>query len=298
MRAINVWAWQRELPNVQGFERPPICADGTGAAGRMGPHSMPWLTGQGWHLALSFASLEDLADQLSNLELPAHIHQEPRRLQRGEIQTLAIDCHGSPGRLYPAGVARELAVTARNIGNHRDALRRIGLMTASRPHQATDPLERPPFIRPPADYPASTILLVACNSAAGRLGSQLLVKLSFQWPGRLVVGFSTSVIYPRLSGRATDPVTGDDCVPPFALDSGRRRVEGDWVDEELRQPGMTPERLPYANASAANAKTARDGQILSVPLNERGGSGRQAGLLGPPRGTIARPAYSPQSVRA
>jgi hypothetical protein len=125
-----------------------------------------------------------------------------------------------------------------------------------------------------------------------------MVQLSFRWPGRTIVGFSTTVVFPRVRGRATDLADGTQCVPPFALDSGRHSIDDDWVEEEVLRSGVAPEHLPYANATASNAKIARDGQIIATPLNERpGGSGRRASLLGPPRGTIARPTYSPQSVR-
>lgn len=298
MRAINIWAWQASLPGIPGYERTPVCSDGSASATRMGDASAPWLRDQQWHLALPFASLEDLADRLSNLELPDFIQREPRRLQRGEIQTLAIDCHGSAGRFYPAGVRSDLAITARNLDRHGEALRQIGLMTASEAHQAVNPLERPPFAAAPTEFPASTILIVACNTAAGPQGSRLLIQLSYRWPGRSVVGFSTTVMFPGMRGRASDPLSGQACVPPFALDGGDHHIDREQAADELMHSDVAPEHLPYANATAANAKIARDGHIIETPLNESAGSSaRHTRLMGAPRRTLARPTFNPHATR-
>ena len=108
MRAINIWAWHQDLPNIPGFERVPVCSDGSSAANRIRGASS--LGGAGWDMALPYANLEDLAEKLTNLELPAHISGEPRTLQRGELQNLAIDCHGVAGAFYPNGVVRSRIV--------------------------------------------------------------------------------------------------------------------------------------------------------------------------------------------
>ena len=72
------------------------------------------------------------------------------------------------------------------------ALRGIGLMTASRSHMASDPVPPGGTPSPPTERPGSTILLIACNTGASAAGSRLLVRLSMEWPGRTVVGFSTN----------------------------------------------------------------------------------------------------------
>lgn len=290
MRAINIWAWQEALPTIRGFPRVPVCSDGSRSAERLSGPGAPWLAGAGWHLALPFANLHDLAGKLDGLELPDYIAGDPRRLQRGELQTLAIDCHGSPGHFYPNGVARGREITGNNVTQFCGALRGIGLMTASRSHLASDPVPLRTIPPQPTERPASTIIIMACNTGATEAGSRLLMRLSLEWPGRRVVAFSSTVVFPNLL-TATDLSTGVQCQPPFALDSGLRHLPGtgeEWIQAELISRHVPPASLPWADATAANAKIACDGQIIATPLNDQPGGGlpradRRRGLIGPPR---------------
>ena len=293
MRAINIWAWQEGLPAIQGFQRDAVCSDGSGSADRLGGGGSYLVGSTVWHVGLPFSSLQNLAQQLGSLTLPDHISGEPRRLQRGELQTLAIDCHGTAGMFFPNGLAHGREVSLANLRQFRDALRGIGLMTASQAHQASEPVPPRRFPRAPTEFPASTIIIMACNTGAGTAGSRLLTRLSLEWPGRNVVAFSSTVVYPNL--RRTTDASGAQCVPPFALDSGESHLRGEeltrWTQATLAVGADgVPARLPMADATADNAKIACDGEIIRVPLNE------QTRASAAPRGRLARRTASPQAL--
>jgi hypothetical protein len=268
MRAINVWAWQERLTNPGSFHRSPICSDGSQSARRLGPAGR-WVEAAGWHLAFPFSDLADLAAKLRETALPEYLRGDRPRLERGEVQKLAIDCHGVDGVFYPAGV-HGVPISARNLDDFGDELREIGLMTASQRHSALIPNPPSPFMQEAA-VGASTILLMACNTGAGSKGTELLRQLSYRWPNRQVVGFSTTVVIPNLR-QVPDPVSGSACVAPFSLDSGRHgmhRSETDaWMAEFRDSQSTDPRRMPFADASADNAKIAHNGDIR-LPANER-----------------------------
>ena len=296
MRAINVWAWHEQ--HVTGpQERNPICSDASASTRRMGNAGI-WVGRAGWHFAIPFSTLTDLAEKLETATLPDYIGGEPRTMRRGEVQTLGIDCHGSDGEFYPNGIPGT-AVNARNLDRFGGALRRIGLMTASRQHEASVP--NPPHrLMRLETVGASTIVRVAYNTAAGRRGSRLLEQLSYRWPDRRVVGFSTTVVFPRLP-TVEDPA-GGVCAAPFALDSGvhgLRSSEADaWMEENRPRMTEDPRRIPFADAGADNAKIALNGRIVDYPANEpRRRAALEPALMGPGRGNVARPTGSAQGGR-
>jgi len=294
MRAINVYAWQAEL-TTQG--RTAICSDASRAARRLGGSGGSLLALAEWHLALSYTSLADLAQQLSQTVLPDYIRGDQRTLQRGEVQTLAIDCHGSDGLFYPNGLARGRGVGARQLRRFGEELNAIGLMTASSEHEALVP---GPMLPRRQTVGASTIYIMSCNTAAGRTGSELLRQLSYRWPGRQVVSFATTVAFPNLN-TTQDPASGQDCVAPFHLDSGEHglgRPEAlDWWAEHQRQIRGAAD-VPWANTGSANAKIARDGRIIQWPEGESRGASLNLSPLGPPRGNTARPTLSTNANRS
>ncbi|ANM30125.1 hypothetical protein ABI59_11890 [Acidobacteria bacterium Mor1] len=292
MRAINVWAWQEQLSAPGRMQRTQICSDASGAAQRMAPGGQ--IVGEaGWHVAIPFRDLSDLAARLSSTPLPPHIRGDDL-LQRGEVHTLGIDCHGADGIFYPEGVPG-VRVGWRDLDRYGEALRDIGLMTASRSREVSIPsaggrrLPRIERVGP------STIMLICCNTGAGRNGTRLLQQLSYRFPHRQVVGFSTTVVIPRLQS-VEDPATGEACVAPFSLDSGEhgmRLSETDaWMEEFRRVHGQVPQGLPWADATAENAKIAVDGRITQMPQNERRTASLVPSLNGPPRGNTARPTRS------
>ena len=295
MRAINVWAWQEQLTNAGPLQRVPICSDASQSTRRMGPAGR-WVREAGWHLAVPFSDLADLAAKLRETELPEYIRGDQRRLQRGEVQKLAIDTHGMDGFFYPEGLPG-VAVGAAQLNDLGTALRDIGLMTASQEHSALVP--NPPWMQQ-TTVQASTIILMGCNTGAGERGTELLRQLSFRWPNRRVVGFSTTVVIPNLQ-QVQDPVSGEACVPPFSLDSGQhgmRRAESDaWIAEFSSTPRTNPQLMPLADATAENAKIARDGRIIHRPANERRRASLGPQLTGPPRGNTARPTIRRESGR-
>jgi hypothetical protein len=257
----------------------------------------------GWHFGISFSSLSDLANKLESATLPDYIRRGPRSLQRGEVQTLAIDCHGTDGSFYPNGVYRGGDINAANLDNFRTTLRRIGLMTASQSHNALIPNPSnpsSPLMQQTRQGP-STIILMSCNTGAGTDGTTLLQQLSYRWPNRRVIGFSTTLIIPHLN-TVNDPATSGTCVAPFSLDSGQhgmRRAETDaWMAEFRHTHNQGSRRIPFADATARNAKIARNGQLIDWPENEpRRHTSLGSQLNGPPRGNTARHTRSAQANR-
>lgn len=302
LRAINVWAWHEGLTNVGTMQRAPICSDASVSANRLGSGGH-WVAHAGWHLAVSFSSFSDLANKLESATVPDYIRRGPRTLQRGEIQTLAIDCHGRDGGFYPNGVSDGNDINVRNLDNFGPTLRRIGLMTSSQNHNALIPNPSnptSPFMQQSRQDP-STIILMSCNTGAGPRGTALLEQLSYRWPNRRVVAFSTTLVIPHLNP-VNDPATNEACVAPFSLDSGQhgmRRSEADtWLAEFNRNHSRNPRPMPFADASASNAKIARNGRIIDWPENEpRRHTSLGSQLNGPPRGNTARPTHSAQANR-
>ena len=285
MRAVNVYAWHSQLSS-QG--RVQICDNARNEAYGIHYPSGNWSGQSGWHVGLPFDSLGDLGEKLSHLELPENLGGGT--LQRGELQRLGIDAHGVPGTFYPNGVVPSRALTRRTIPNYRDELRQIGLMTASQAHsayEADDPSQSQ------RQYEASTVLLLGCNSAAEDVGSAFLRRLSFEWPGRLVVGFSVTVVHLNSIFRRRRDTAGE-CVRPFPMDAGERIRQSDvneWAHYNLR--GLESHRIPFASPNSPSAKWARDGEIIRQPGRERGASmvpGRvQDGRTGPARSRGLRP---------
>ena len=60
MRAINVWAWQEELSAPGRMQRHEICSDASAAVRRMAPAARI-IGDAGWHVAIPFSDLADLA---------------------------------------------------------------------------------------------------------------------------------------------------------------------------------------------------------------------------------------------
>lgn len=295
MRAINVWAWHEQIIRPGRFHRSPICVDG-GASSPMPVGGGHYVRDANWHFGIRFSSLSNLADQLESATLPDYIRRGERTLQRGEVQRLAIDCHGRDGAFYPNGTY-SVEVTARNLDSFAPALRRIGLMTASRNHAALIPDPSDPInsSMQRSQQNASTIILVSCNTGAGEGGTDLLEQLSYRWPNRKVVGFSTTVVIPNLHTREESP--GVNCVPPLVLDSGQHGMhisESDaWMQAFRIRHTRNPQRLPFADALAENAKIARNGHLIAWPANEpRHHTALGSQFTGPPRGNTARPTRS------
>lgn len=265
MRAINIWAWQEGLPNIAGFQRSPICSDA--GLEEIRTPIWSWMRNPIWHLALSFSDLADLGNKLHHLQLPENIPGNSRTLQRGELQHLVIDCHGTDGAFFPSQVRRNLAVNIDTIPRYREAMRQIGLMTASSSHnaQAINPSHQLPHA--PTEHGPSTITIMACNTGRGDIGSRFLRRLSYEWPNRSVVAFSSTIVFPRLDRFRQD--TGRSCVPPLALDPQRElhgEEAGEWVSSYRHLP---PASLPIANATLRSAKIAINGRITRTPDNEQ-----------------------------
>ncbi len=297
-RALNIWAWQSDLPDIRGFSRSPVCSDGSAASRRSLPR-IDRIGNTDWHIAFPYVHLGDLGDKLRSVVVPDSMGGG--NLQPGEVENLAIDCHGTDGVFFPNGLVRELGVDAENMHLFDQDWLSIGLMTSGQPRQAAVPSSDGSSMNPQM-VPASTIMLVACNTASGRRGSRLLQQLSNRWPGRQVVGFSTTTVFPHLN-QTTDLITGEACTAPFGLDSGGHGLTGAeanawWSSVREGLTSETESSLPYVDQSAPNAKIARDGQITQVPANEAGRHSRvDAPLRGPERGNLARPVLATNSRR-
>lgn len=291
MRAIHVWGFQSELPD-QG--RMQVCEDAR--VGNVSPllgegqryPNGDWSGQAGWHVATPFDNLEDLAGRLESLELPDYVGGG--RIRRGELQTLAIDAHGMPGAFFCEGI-RGRRMTSRSVPSFRSAMRRIGLLTASESHRARDPV----FGRGEATWDASTILFMGCNSARGAVGDRLMTRVSYEWPHRTVVGFSVTIVNLQSIYHLHEG-TAQECVRPFAMDSGRHDLHSDGTDEYLAT--LDPRditRIPFASPNSPNAKVARDGAIIRRPANDDDSSTPRS--RGRSRGLVGRPTRGRQPIR-
>lgn len=279
MRAIHVWAYHSELPDQGRVQHCQDARVGNGSRllgqGQRYPDGN-WSGQAGWHIALPFDDLADLAERLEQFDLPDYMGGG--RIQRGELQTLSIDAHGSPGRFFCNGI-RGRQLRSRTVSSFRGPLRRIGLLTASSRHTARDPV----YGSGDTSWDASTIMLMGCNSARGADGDRLLTRLSYEWPHRLVVGFSVTIAHLRSIYRLHEG-TAQECVRPFPLDSGRSDLHTDGVDEYLSTLDPTDAtRIPFASPTSPNAKVAQDGAIIRRPADDDGTSTtRSRGLVGRP----------------
>jgi len=177
--------------------------------------------GNGWHEAIDLPrenNLQHLIRRLDNLEL------------RGQVSKLALVFHGDlPGIVQTNPIMNESSIfenaeVCGPISSLRDYLQ-----------------------------PSAQIMLVACSSAAGPIGSRFLCRLSTFWPGRTVIGFITSGEFdPRYH------TAGD------IFDTGGSFVGGTVLQNLSRQEHIERRMMP----SSRSAKWAKDGNITRLPIAE------------------------------
>jgi hypothetical protein len=242
MREINVYAYHSDFG--------ALCRDATldKANGLSYPSGNQ--QGQaGWHIAIRFESLSDLARKLtSKVPMPKEFcgqwFKDCEPIERGEIARLALMAHGDQGGAWaPNGKERE-TVTAANVPSYHADLHTIGLFTNEQ----------------------STVLLMGCLSAQGELGTKLLGALSRVWTHRTIVGFTT--IGYRHSGAMKRP--GEACELP-----GMRETDATaplYVDsrykEKLGSMWNDFEKLPWASEKSLHVKVVKDGAVVRCPNDE------------------------------
>ena len=240
MRSINLWAYHADfgalcrnagLDNGSGLTYP--------GGNRQGQ--------AGWHAAVRFRSLHDLATILSRgLPMPRQYcgrwFSDCDPIRRGEISRLAIMAHGDQGgKIAVDGKDHRPFLAADNVSGFHSDLNTVGLYTRD----------------------GSVILLMGCLAGQGSEGTRLLVALSREWPGRTVVGFSTvGYRHPGTMKRS-----GEACELPGMRDTDAtayiyvnpRRFDSLWSDFS---------RMPWASETSLHAKVVRDGAVERCPQDE------------------------------
>jgi hypothetical protein len=224
----------------------------------------------GWDIGVQFANLTDLAAQLEQLlvTLPRHMcwpswqsvpHWSCNPV--GKVTQLAINAHGTPGRIYTGGQpdytggipdgyeghmpaeeffdlrAEHLAISVRNLRSVAGDLLRI--------RDATEV--------------GSTIFLMGCMAGQGPEGAQLLKMLSQCLPDRRIVAFTTVGL---LDDNMLRP--GQGCTEPGMRDTlhVNESAKGQRPDGKLWN---NLNLLPWASETSPGAKIALNGQIIRQP---------------------------------
>lgn len=195
----------------------------------------------GWDVGLSYGNSSDLLDKLSKV-----------KQAKGPITRLALNSHGGPGCFDIDGVLprempraespEEKALLAKclsvdTLDNFKSVLDKInGLLADGAP-----------------------LILMGCLAAAGKEGSELLIKLSTVFRGHMVAGFVTVGV----SRQSLRP--GTSCNSPGMRETEFQNHNPDDATTEARYSGGALLAMPWAWEWSANAKQARDGALTKAP---------------------------------
>jgi hypothetical protein len=178
----------------------------------------------GWDAGLMFDTFGDLAEKL-------------RKLDNGPITRLAINLHGSPGKIdaLSGGIEASMFDFKQLWSRYSSQLVAInGMLAAGAP-----------------------VLIMGCNVAKGKEGEEFLSELSKNaFKSRKVVGFSTigeTLGQFRNGGFCTEPGMRD--TPYDNPSAGKPKVQEEREKEYLN--------LPWASETSPHAKVAMDGKIIS-----------------------------------
>lgn len=241
MRDLNIWAYHEDLGTLC---RDAGLDDSTGLSYPAGNEQ-----GQaGWHVAVRFSNLKDLAKKLSDglptpKELCGNWHDDCETVVRGEIVRLAILAHGDQGGQVAINGRSHLPIlTASNVSSFHADLHSIGLYTREK---------------------GSTILFMGCLAGQGELGTRLLVELSRVWPGRQVVAFATTGYrHPGAMKRRGEPCELPgmrDTDAPSYLHANPNRFDKLWKDFA---------KMPWASETSLHAKVVKNGKVDRCPDGE------------------------------
>jgi hypothetical protein len=203
----------------------------------------------GWHVAISFKTLRELAAAFRvGVAMPAEFcgnlfHDCDDPIARGEVVRLAIMVHGDQGgKLAVNGKNRTPLLTPDNITDFLEDLNSIGLFTREK---------------------GLTILLMGCLAGQGREGTRLLKALAQVWPGRRIVGFSTTGYrHPgemkRLGEACELPGMRDTDATDY-LYADAHRFDKLWSDFA---------KMPWASEGSVHAKVIMNSSIERCPPDE------------------------------
>ena len=293
-RWIAAWAYHEEFGT--------ICRDarlGGGGSSRRYPGGSS--SGQaGWHVAIGFSNLSGLASRLgpgsggvSGTAMPAYFcgnwFDDCPAIRAGEVRRLAILAHGCPGRFFiNGGGGRRPDGTSYSCYSPDPARPPLTSQNARDPSGGFHPHLHQIGLATSQD---ATVFLMGCDVANGPEGWQLLRALSHVWPGRRVVGFTTSGY--RHSGEMYRG-SGDYCQEPGMRDTpiggalhGMERMLDEMWDDFTQ--------MPWASERSPHAVVARDGQIIHTGtgvIRSGSESSPQGSLIGPPRPRRHRPRAS------
>jgi len=241
MRNINVWAFSTDFGSLC---RNAQLDESTGVSYPSGSTQ-----GQaGWHVAVPFATLAELASKLAaGLPMPAkfcgNYWDDCDPIQRGEVVRLAICAHGDQGgRVAVDGKNHRPFLEASTITSYHASLHTIGLYTREQ---------------------GSTILMMGCLAGQGSGGTELLKGLSRVWPGREVVGFSTvGYRHPgemKRRGEACEMPGMRDTDATDYLYANPPRWDRQWSDFAA---------MPWASEASTHAKVVVNGRVTRCPPGE------------------------------
>jgi len=200
----------------------------------------------GWDVGIRFENCRDLAEKL-------------KKLSQGQAHRIAVNAHGAPGEFYLNGKDSDPL----KIDNYADEGKFPGLNEL--------------YFRTSS---GGTILFVGCQMGSGKLGTDLLERLSLSmFPQRRVVAFTTIGFdasgpdtQQRLPG-SKDFMDGDVCTEPGSRDTPFDNP-GEGKDHDHRRY-FTPnpstqkslwedlEAMPWASETSKHAKIAVNGKIIS-----------------------------------
>jgi len=256
MRAINVYAYHSDfgalcrkamLDNESGLAYPK--GDRQGQAG--------------WHVAVKFKTLNDLASNVVGLKMPKEYcgrwFRDCDAIQRGEVTRLGIMVHGEQGgKLYVHGKGKKPVLTADTVPQFHADLHRIGLATSQN----------------------ASIIFMGCLAGQGDGGTKLLVALSKCFPGRKVIGFATlGYRHPgamKRPGQACELPGMRETDAPAEIYQNPPKYDRQWGDFDA---------LPWASEHTRHAKVAMNGGIIRYPEEEQkiiGAAAKAKGKAIPP----------------
>lgn len=203
----------------------------------------------GWHVAIKFARLHDLALAFGGgIKLPHefcgnYFDDCDGPISRGEVVRLALMSHGDQGgQLAINGQNNPPFLTAGNIRDFHDDLHAIGLFTREI---------------------GSTILLMGCLAAQGEAGTRLLKALGGIWPGRRIVGFTTiGYRHPgemKRGGEACELPGMRDTDASAGLYANPFRFDSLWSDFA---------KMPWASETSVHAKVIVNDKVERCPPDE------------------------------
>jgi hypothetical protein len=238
--SINVWSYQADFAG--------ICENAALATGKSLSYPGGNLQGQaGWDVGVEFKTVPDLTTKLGRVvQGPSGgcgIHVG-RRSPAKQIARLAIMAHGDqPGVVQVSGKGKQPDLTGNTVGDVEDSLRTIGN------HLQGDAI----------------VLFMSCIAGAGTPGTFLLRRLSEIWPGRRVVGFSTTgYIHGGEQYRK-----GEACTEPGVRDTGDRyALVGKNPDLSYAPLWKNLQKMPWFSEMSPNAKVVLNSRVLQYPVGE------------------------------